>query len=140
VRDLSAGKTADAVGELLTVVKIDPSNYIAWYDLGDIAQQLGEQTLAIHDYQASIHADGNYIPALFNLAIMYTSTQPTTAASLYQKAIALKPADAELHLNYGFLLLSTGSRQGGLQQLARAVELQPSLASRIPASDGGTGK
>ena len=49
----------------------------------------------------------------------------------YRDVIALNDADARARLNLGFLLVESGKREEGETELSRAVELDPSLASRI---------
>jgi Tfp pilus assembly protein PilF len=138
VRALNDGHTATAVTDFLAIVKANPRNHVAWYDLGYIAEHLNQQAQAAHDYEASLRADPTFVPALFNLAVVETSSQPVAAGNLYNKVITLDSTNADAHLNYGFILLGLGNRTAGLEHLARAVQLQPSLVARIPTSDGGT--
>ena len=49
--------------------------------------------------------------------------------------IAVNDADARAHLNLGFLLVESGKREEGETELSRAVELDPSLASRMPGGE-----
>jgi Tfp pilus assembly protein PilF len=132
LRELAQKNFAPAVADFLAVVKADPANHVAWFDLGVIAQQAGQYTQAANDYISSLGHDPRYVPALYNLAILETPTHPKTAAELYQKAIAVEPNDAEAHLNLGFVFDSLGEDQAGYLQFLRAVKLDPSLHSRVP--------
>jgi len=49
--------------------------------------------------------------------------------------IAVDDTDARAHLNLGFLLLDAEEREEGERELAKAVELDPSLESRIPVAN-----
>ena len=51
--------------------------------------------------------------------------------ALYRHVIAVNDADARAHLNLGFLHVESGDREDGEREISRAVELDPSLASRI---------
>jgi Tfp pilus assembly protein PilF len=139
IRQLNRGKAGAAAAGFLAVVKDDPSNQIAWYDLGYIAEEHQQNKSAVHDYEASIGANATYVPALYNLAILDTPKLPQTAAKLYREAIAVDPGDADAHLNLGFLLISLHQVTGGQEELARAVQLNPALSSRIPISDTKSG-
>jgi Tfp pilus assembly protein PilF len=137
IHALDSGDKATAVADFLLIVREDPKNQIAWYDLGYIAQENDQDSQAIHDYQSSLAGDPNYVPALYNLAILDTPSAPQTAATLYERAIKVEPDDADAHLNYGFLLETLGQEKASQEQLFRAVQLDPTLKSRIPASASG---
>jgi Tfp pilus assembly protein PilF len=137
IHELNQGQTANAVADFLAVVKKDARNQIAWYDLGVIAQREGQSTRAAHDYESSIAGDATYVPALYNLAVLEAASNPRGAVALYQRVIALQPNDADAHLNLGFALQALGQPSAGALQLAKAVQLDPSLASRIPSTTGG---
>jgi len=126
------GDHALAVADFLAVVKRDPRNKFAWYDLGDIADQAGQQVQAAGDYRRSLGIDPNYVPALFNLAVLETAGAPTAAATLYTQVLRVAPGDADAHLNLGFVLRSLGQTAAGDRQIATALRLDPSLAGRIP--------
>jgi Tfp pilus assembly protein PilF len=137
IHELNAGMDAQAVADFLRIVKVEPKNQIAWYDLGVIAQQRGQTAQAEHDYRSSIAGDATYVPAIYNLAVLEAPTAPSTAETLYQLAIKLQPNNADAHLNLGFVLQQLGQPAAGGLQLARAVKLDPSLASRIPTTTTG---
>jgi len=60
-------------------------------------------------------------------------TRPTEGAiARYREAIRIRPEHAPAHLNLGFALIGAGDVEAGQEELDRAVELDPTLASRIP--------
>lgn len=128
---------AQAVGDFLAVVKADPGNHIAWYDLGVIAHLHAEDSMAISDYQSALVGDPNYIPALYNLAVLQTAGQPKVAASLYEQVIRLQAGNADARLNLGFVLQSLGQAAAAKAQFAAAIRLDAQLASRVPVAEGG---
>jgi tetratricopeptide (TPR) repeat protein len=135
LHEQSRGQYAQAVADFLAVVKADPTNAIAWYDLGVIADLHGEATEAVTDYEASITGDKSYLPALYNLAVLEATVQPKDAAVLYGDVLRLQPGNADAHLNLGFVLRSLGQTAAGRRQFAAAVKLAPALSSRVPAAD-----
>jgi Tfp pilus assembly protein PilF len=134
VSELNHGDVALAVANFLEVVKTQPSNHIAWYDLGVIAAKAGQNTQAVNDYLSSLSGDKTYVPALYNLAILETGSHPQTAVELYLKALKIEPGDADAHLNIGFLYETMGNQAAGEEQIAKAVQLDPSLNARVPKS------
>ncbi len=133
VNEMKSGNDARAVADLLAVVKADRKNYVAWYDLGIIAEHNHQAAQAANDYLSSLAGNNKYVPALYNLAILETAKQPHEAETLYQEVIAAEPNNADAHLNYGFVLESLGQQLAGEEEIAYAVKLDPSLNSRVPS-------
>lgn len=118
------------------MVKRDPGNKFAWYDLGGIAGQAGQAgqpVQAASDYRRSLGIDPNYVPALYNLAVLETASTPVSAATLYERVLRVTTRDADAHLNLGFVLRAMGQASAGDRQIATALRLDPSLAGRIPS-------
>ncbi len=124
------GDNATASADYLSVVALQPGDYLAWYDLGVIAGHTGDETEAIRDYSQAISAKPDYVPALYNLATSEASSNPTGASGLYERVISLQPKNADALFNEGLLLKASGHTSAGRQDLAKAVSLDPSLASR----------
>ena len=140
VNDLiTAGLRAQANGDLTTAlndyksaVAQDPHNKFAYYDLGLVQQLMAQPTSAEQNYRAALQLDPNFVAALYNLAILRTTPSPSEAEELYRHVISLQPSDAAAHLNLGFLLLAENRTPEGDTELNTAVQLDPTLASRIP--------
>jgi Tfp pilus assembly protein PilF len=128
------GQLLEASKAYREVLVHDPSNKWAFYNLGLIDQQSGRNTSAEANYRQALELDANFAAALFNLAIVLTKTKPDEAASLYRRLIQVNPDDPIAHLNLGFLLLDQGKTDEGTQELEKAVQLDPKLKSRLPAS------
>jgi tetratricopeptide (TPR) repeat protein len=138
LREENSKQYAAAVVDFLAVVKAEPSNQVAWYDLGVIARLHGEDAQAISDYRAAISGDPTYVPALYNLASAEATAHPTVAIGLYQRVIKVDPSNASAHLNLAFALKSLGYTASAKVQFSMAIRREPSLASRVPAADGGS--
>lgn len=134
IRAQESGNSALAVSDFLAVVKADPTDNVAWYDLGVIAHQAGQDPQAVKDYRAALAAHPGYFPALYNLAVLESGSDPAGAIALYRRAIAAEPKNGAAHLNLGFLLRSSGDAAAGTEEIAKAVSLDPALASRVPTS------
>ena len=78
-----------------------------------IEQTDGRTELAEGYYRAALDADPNFVPALFNLAIVRTAVGATQEAiDLYLRVIALEPEYAAAHFNLGILLPRRGPGPG----------------------------
>lgn len=128
----TAGRLDEARGLYLKAIEKDPTNKLAYYDLGVIYQQLNAVGDARTNYRKALQIDAKYQPALFNLAVLETPGNPAEAVSLYQKILAINPNDANVHLNLGLVLKQMGRNGDGDAELARAIQLNPALASRLP--------
>ena len=134
---MSAGLAAQAKGDYaaasadyLSVLATQPGNYVAWYDLGVIAGHDGGVVQAAHDYGEATAANPDYVPALYNLAVVEAASDPARALSLYRRIVALQPDNAEALFNEGLLLESIGQTALGSQDVAKAVDLDPSLGPK----------
>ena len=128
------GHLDEASGLYHRVLILEPQNKFAYYNLGLIAQTRGLVQDAEEAYEQTLAIDPRFEPALFNLAIVRTGLgKIRSAMDLYRQAITVDPNDARAHLNLGFLLLQSGRRVPGGHEFTVAVDLDPSLASRIPA-------
>lgn len=135
LRDHAAGKLGTARKEYEEVLAADGSNRYARYNLGLIFQTEGDAQAATRYYRLALESDPHFEPAMFNLAIMQTEAGRTNdALSLYRQVIALDPSNAGAHLNLGLLYLQRHKVGAARAELDRAVSLNPSLRSRLPAS------
>lgn len=129
----AAGDLDEAVELYEEVLVLDPQNRFAYYNLGLIDQTRGLEEEAAAEYEQAIAVAPGFTPAIFNLAIIRAGQGAVDEAiELYRDVIEVNAEDARAHLNLGFLLIETGERNEGEDELALAVELDPSLASRIP--------
>jgi tetratricopeptide (TPR) repeat protein len=127
----AAGDFDFAVDAYLQVIQLDPQNKFAYYNLGVIEQVRGELPAAEGHYRTTLGLDPDFVPALFNLAILRTETSPDEAVTLYEHLIQVDPSHAAAHLNLGFLLIEQGHERRGQKELEEAVRLDPSLEGRI---------
>jgi tetratricopeptide (TPR) repeat protein len=134
-----AGHYGAAERSYKDVLASDANNKYAYYNLGLIAQTEQRPADAETNYRRALAIDPNFVPALFNLAILRADAKASAeAVNLYQRIIAIDDRQAGAHLNLGFLLRSTGQEAAGNVQIARALELDPSLGRRGAPVPGGT--
>jgi tetratricopeptide (TPR) repeat protein len=129
-----AGNNQEALNDFKAAIAKDPANAYAYYDLGVVYQEnLHDSTDAINAYNKAILAKPDYKPALFNLAILQTPSNPQAAISTYQQLLALNKNDANVLFNLGLLLIAQGQTQQGQADVSKAVFINPALKSRVPA-------
>ena len=129
----SAGDLDEAVDLYEEVLVLDPQNRFAYYNLGLIDQTRGHDDAAADEYEQAIAVAPGFTAPMFNLAIIRAEQGAIDEAiGLYRDVIAVDDTDARAHLNLGFLLVDAGEREEGERELARAVELDPTLAPRVP--------
>ena len=127
------GRVNEAQDTYEEVLRSDPANKLAHYNLGLIAQTQGRLTDAERSYRLALDSDPAYEPALFNLAVMrFEAGDNAAAILLYEQIIGTNPAQAAAHLNLGYALRADGRLNAGNDAIQRAVELDPSLASKVP--------
>ncbi|WP_110206690.1 tetratricopeptide repeat protein [Nocardioides daejeonensis] len=124
---LAAGEVEAARGTFASVLTLDPSNLLAHYNLGLIAQQDGDTATAIKEYDAALATDPAYGPALFNKAILLEKTDLEEAVALYQLAAEAQPEFAPTQMRLGFALVHLGRVEEGEKHLARGLKLDPSM-------------
>jgi len=127
-----AGDNTTALADYLAALKISPGDANSAYNIAVIYQQAGNSQAALQYYQNALAIAPSFTSAMFNEAILVTASEPATAIALYQKIIALAPNAASTYFNLGLLLVQQGNTTEGNADIAKAVKLLPSLATRVP--------
>lgn len=140
----NAGNNTTALNDYNAVLKLQPSNQYALYDLGTLYQLADNNcTSAADEYHKVLAINPNYVPALFNLAICETKTSVPEAIALYQQVITLSPKYAAAYLNLGYAQKSIGDNAEGTRNLNKAYKLDPSFkpattTTTLPQTATGT--
>jgi tetratricopeptide (TPR) repeat protein len=129
-----AGDDSTAESTYQQAIKLDPNNAIAHYDLGTVYDRQGNRAQAESEYTATLVIEPTFTDALFNLADDTASSSPTSAENLYLRVLAIQPAYAAAWLNLGFILQGEGKSAEAKADWAKAVALEPSLASHVPVA------
>jgi tetratricopeptide (TPR) repeat protein len=129
-----AGDTSTAESTYQQAIKLDPNNAVAHYDLGTVYDRMGDKAQAVTQYTAALVIEPAFADALFNLADDTASSDPTGAATLYLRVLTLQPSFAAAWLNLGFIVAGEGKASEARVDWAKAVGLEASLASHVPAA------
>ena len=127
-----SGDLSTAESDYQEAIQLDPNNTLGHYDLATIYDRQGNKAKAVHEYQSALTIDPNFADALFNLGVDTAPSDPLGAESLYRRVVSLQPTWATAWLNLGFVLQSEGKVVEAKTDWAKAISLDPSLASRIP--------
>jgi tetratricopeptide (TPR) repeat protein len=129
----AAGDLTGAVADYNKTLKYDATNKFAFYNLALSDEGNSNYGLAEAKYRSALKTDPAYEPALFNLAILRTSSDATEAISLYQRAVAANPKDAAAWLNLGLLLRTNGQKSAGDKDVLKAIGLNSKLVDPATA-------
>jgi tetratricopeptide (TPR) repeat protein len=128
-----SGDSATAESDYTQAIQLDANNKYAHYDIGTIYDTQGNKPQAIQEYRTTLHIDPSFTDALFNLAVDTATADPPGAEQLYRQVITLQPNWAGAWLNLGFVLMGEGKTDEAKADWAKAVALDPTMASRIPS-------
>ena len=132
------GDLEQAEEEYKAALENDPENVFALYNLGLVEQTTDRDVDAEKHYRQVLAINPNFPAALFNLAILRSEASAVDeAVSLYERVITLAPENAGAHLNLGLLLQQLGREDRAQTALSTAVQLDPTLASRVAAANAG---
>jgi tetratricopeptide (TPR) repeat protein len=131
---LDRGNDLAAARAFQQAIAKKPTSPVGYYDLGVVYGREGQRRASLTQYARALHADKNYVPALYNYGVGFVHYQPPLAIYFFRRVLALQPDSPTALLNLG-LLLSAGPRgqAHALRLMKRAVLLQPSLYASIPS-------
>ena len=125
------GDLTSAIVSFEQVIKLEPDNFAAYNNLGNILQIQGETDRAIAAWQKAIELQPNNASIYNNLAQAWQlQSKPELALEAYKKAIALKPDFALGYLNLGKLLQQQGAIKRAEQCYQKFLQLQPDNRQR----------
>jgi tetratricopeptide (TPR) repeat protein len=130
---LARGNAAGAAQLFEQAVKKQPDDPVGYYDLGVAQAKEGLRRQSLADYGGALKADSKYVPALYNLGIAFSERRPRVAIFFLRRAAQLKPDSPTAFLQLGLIEIrypKLGAQ--ALQDLKRAIVLDPSLIAHIP--------
>jgi tetratricopeptide (TPR) repeat protein len=88
---------AEAVPVLTRVTELTPSFPASYFELGVCYRNLGEPAKALESYQKNMELDASNTDSAYNAGlILFETNRVDEAMVLFQRGLAVKPADAEL--------------------------------------------
>jgi tetratricopeptide (TPR) repeat protein len=129
LKALDQGDTKLAKQLYQAVLRQDPTNKYALYNLGYIAQVAKDPASAIEWYTKALASDSTFASARFNRAVAYTdSNDAANAIADYRILLAIDPKNARVMYNLGNVLIASKNPTEGIPLVQQALVLDPSLA------------
>jgi tetratricopeptide (TPR) repeat protein len=118
-----------AVQALKAVVKAQPDNGAAWFNLGYAYSGLHQDEEAVQAYRKTLELQPDLFEAHLNLGILFTQMKRVQeSVEELNKAVALKPEHPRAHLYDGRALAAAGQTEAAEEQFQEALRLDPTLA------------
>lgn len=114
------------------VLAKQPNNFYAHYNLGVLDQQAKDNASALREYGTALTINPSYVPAMFNEATIFASTDPALAIATYRRVVALQPKAPTAYLNLGLLEAAHGELAQGIRDLNTALHQDPTLGPQVP--------
>lgn len=121
-----------AFADYKAAVTTDPGNKFAHYDLGYVYQARGDEADAAAEYLAALRIDPKFAQPLYNMGVLETKSNPSSAISYFERELQVDPNDATGNFNLGVLLIHQGQRALGNSYLTTGLRLNPSLSADLP--------
>jgi tetratricopeptide (TPR) repeat protein len=129
---LRSGNAGAAEQLFQQAIAKQPKDPVGYYNLGVAYQQDGKPRLALRQYRLATRHDPQYVPALYNEAVLFTARDKATAMFLYREVISIKPDSPTALLNLGLLEASvSGFERLAYGHLTKAIRLDPTLRAEV---------
>jgi tetratricopeptide (TPR) repeat protein len=121
------GQWEEALKQHQAYLTAHPDSCLTIYHLGYIWGQLGDRAKETALYKHAVQCGYNGDDQLyFNLGMAYAELEQTEEAiAAFERAVALKPQNAENHFGLGLAAASAGRLDLAVQALTRAVAVDP---------------
>ncbi len=125
-RALVRGDYALAVEEFRQVVKIEPNDYLAYYNLSLALLEGGDRSGAKAALRAALEVNSRFRNGHFNLATMAAEEGRFDEAAVhFEAAHRIDPEDEQAHLDWTTALSRTGQTQRAVEELRKLLERHP---------------
>jgi tetratricopeptide (TPR) repeat protein len=129
------GKYAEAAARYRQILATHPDSSVAWTDLGNAEEKLGDQPAAEDAFRKALALEANSRDALNNLAwLLYQQKRLDEAESLARKAAAQSGPDSYLVLDtLARVLAAKGSCDEAVRTFQQAIDAVPSSQAQARA-------
>jgi tetratricopeptide (TPR) repeat protein len=129
IAQAKANQLAQAATTFKDVLAVSPTNKYALYNLGVIAQERRDPSAALARYDQALKADTTYTPAMYNKALILEMRDPSQSLALYRRIVGLNPRASTAYLRMAIVYARQDKTAKAKQARARAIALDPGLAS-----------
>jgi len=123
---------AKAEKAFVKATELDPNNFDAWIDLGNVYSAIGEFAKEFVAFQKAVRLRPNNDDARFSLASAYEDKGDFKAAATeYRQAVSLNPKYAEAWFNLAVIQLILGNRAEALESQRKLEPLNRGMALKL---------
>ncbi|MDP8265003.1 MAG: tetratricopeptide repeat protein [Candidatus Aceula lacicola] len=123
---LQQEKSKEAINIFEKILKIDPENKKAFFNLGVAYNQNGNSLKAIECYDKTLEIDDKNSKAYFNLGYVYENIgEDKKAIFYYQKAIELDDVYSDAYYNIGNIYIKNMDADKAIEFYRKAVDANP---------------
>ena len=134
IAQAKAKQLSQAATTFEDVLAVAPTNKYALYNLGVIDQERRDLAGAVARYNQALEADQTYTPAMYNKALILETRHPNASLALYRRIVKLNPRASTAYLHMAVVYARGGRLAQARDARARAIALDPGLASyRMPS-------
>jgi tetratricopeptide (TPR) repeat protein len=120
------GKSDAAIPILKGLLKEQPNNYLANFNLGRISYETGDMATAEQYFEHAEMIDPNQADTYLQLSLInLRRNQSVEAESNIRRAIALRPVEPIYHYALGVTLAQGGNCPAAMPELIESLELKP---------------
>jgi len=108
------------------MIRANPENYLAHYNLGKVCVEKGKNAAAIHHFRETFRVLPGHVGARNNLGILlYDLGRIEEAAQCFADAARIKPDYFKTHFNLGVVLAEQNKADEAIAAFTTAVQLEP---------------
>ena len=117
-----------ALGMLRKAVAIAPASVRAHYNLALTLDRANPgKGAGIPEYRKTLSLDPRHVDALMNLGVDIGDRNAAEAKPLFERAIRIAPANANVHLNFALLLKRQADESASVSEFQEAIRSDPNL-------------
>ena len=129
----SDGKSVEAAEQFRHALRIQPDYTDARYNLANLLAIHGNMEESAANFRqvlaavpGDVNAKEHLVAALTQLgAAAFSEGRAVLAADYYRELVELEPGNADLHNNFGIVLVRTGDIPGAIDQFSAALKADP---------------
>ena len=126
IKAFDAGSYADARKSFEAATKKAPTNFEAFFDLGQACEKLGDKTAAEAAYKSALAVKPELDAAAAALGTLYIDAgRFDEAVDVSKSGLSRRPGSVPLHENLGVALAAKGDQDGARAELEQAAKLAP---------------
>ena len=126
IKAFDSGSYADARTSFEAATKKAPTNFEAFFDLGQVCEKLGDKTAAEAAYKSALALKPELDAAAAALAATYIDAgRLDEAVDVAKTGLAKRPGSVALHENLGVALAARGDQDGARAELETSAKLAP---------------